>query len=265
MTLRDYLTDVSAHSAVRTDPSPRESARFGLRVERLNVKDGSPAAFEAVRDAVRVSEADVVIMRYPAECVGWFARLRALGWDALIADSLVYWRLSVGRRPLPESRPGVWLAEVRDPVVVEKLVGEIFPVYDSHYLANPLFDAGLAMAGYREWSCALAVKGQFSGLYMAERDEPELVAFMALQDEGPVTEFLLGGVAPWARGRRVHDRLLIELERRAVAMGATEVLTVTQSHNALIQKGWARQGYEPLRAFLTVHLVRKGLLPEDGG
>ncbi|WP_205315359.1 hypothetical protein, partial [Nonomuraea lactucae] len=93
--------DVIEAPSVCAQASPLESARFGRSVDRLTVSAGSGASFGAVAQAVRESEADVVVLRYPAEHIGWFARLTALGRTPVFADSLVYWRLVAGRGRAP--------------------------------------------------------------------------------------------------------------------------------------------------------------------
>ncbi|MFC4590296.1 GNAT family N-acetyltransferase [Sphaerisporangium corydalis] len=246
---------------VRAVASPLESERFGLRVERLTVSGGSPETFEAVREAVRRSAADVLILRYPAACVGWFARLTALGRTALFADSLVYWRLAAGTGRAPGSAPGVGVGGLRDPVTVDALVSGVFGGYACQYHANPLFGAAGALAGYRQWARGSAAQGRCVGLYVEGGRAAGLATFA---EDGPVTEILLAGVVAGMRGRGLYPHLLKAVEDRAVAGGAGEVVIPTQVHNTRVQKAWARYGFEPARAFLTVHLVRKGL-PLDQG
>ena len=63
-----------------------------------------------------------------------------------------------------------------------------------------------------------------------------------------------------AQGRGIYAHLLAEVERRAAERGAAEVVISTQGHNVRVQRVWARYGFEPVHAMLTVHLVRPELL-----
>ncbi|MDH2424128.1 GNAT family N-acetyltransferase [Sphaerisporangium sp. TRM90804] len=271
MAWRDLRPEGARPGVARAVRSPRESARFGVSVDRVTVADGSPATFGAVREAVRGSAADVVVVRYPAECVRWFAGLRMPGRTALLADSLVYWRRVAGAPPgraaAARARPGPepWVAELRDPATLDKLVADVFEEYGSHYLANPLFDPGLALAGYQEWARGCAAEGMCLGVYTEgpAGDGPAPAGFATLEDEGPHTEIVLAGLVAGARGRGVYAHLLAELERRCLAAGVRELVVSTQGYNTRVQRAWARHGFDPVCAFLTVHLVRDGLLPDQ--
>ncbi|MEU8145757.1 GNAT family N-acetyltransferase [Nonomuraea sp. NPDC048901] len=252
--------DVIEAEAVRTRESPLESARFGCSIERLAV---SGSSFAAVREAVVRSAADVIILRYPAEYVGWYARLTALGRTAVFADSLVYWRLRAGEGRAPEASPDLRATELTGTAVIEDLVSDIFPAYGNHYLANPLFDAADALAGYQEW----ALRSAEEGGCLALLDRPaagaasRVLALATLDEAESRTEILLAGVVSKAQGRGLYAHLLKAVEDRTLARGGDEVVISTQGHNTRVQRAWARYGFEPVRTVLTVHLVRSALLP----
>ncbi|WP_169945939.1 N-acetyltransferase [Microbispora sp. H11081] len=248
--------DVMEPGVPLTAPSPVESARFGRPIERLTVSASSATPLEAVCEAVARSAADVVILRYPAEHVGWFAALTTLGRTAVLADSLVYWRLrtGTGRRPAPA--PGLAVAGVPDPAEVRAFVGLTFAAYGNHYLANPLFDPADAAEGYAEWALRSAARDGCVTL----RDADGVLALATTEEDGPRTEILLAGVTPAAQGRGVYAHLLAAVEDRAAARGAAEVVISTQGHNTRVQRAWARYGFEPVHTLLTVHLIR-GPLP----
>ncbi|MEV4457618.1 GNAT family N-acetyltransferase [Microbispora sp. NPDC049633] len=248
--------DVMEAGAVLTVPSPVESARFGRSIERLTVAASSPAPLEAIREAVTRSAADVVILRYPAECVGWFAGLTTLGRTAVLADSLVYWRLRAGEGRRPQPVDGLAVDGVPEAAEVRAFVRRTFGAYGNHYLANPLLDAADAAEGYEEWALRSAARDGCVTL----RGPDGVLALATTEEDGPRTEILLAGVTPAAQGRGVYAHLLAAVEDRAAARGAAEVVISTQGHNTRVQRAWARYGFEPVHTLLTVHLIR-GSLP----
>ncbi|GAA2882519.1 hypothetical protein GCM10010517_45690 [Streptosporangium fragile] len=257
--------DVMETRAVRAVASPLESARFGRTVERLTVPAGSPVPLAEVRAAVLDSAADVVVLRYPAEHVGWFAGLTGPGRTAVFADSLVYWRLRAGAGRAPEPSPGLTVTGSAAPAAVRELVAATFSAYGNHYLANPLFDPAAALAGYQEWALRSAAEGACLVLeHRAAGQESRLAGLATLEDEDPRTEILLAGVVAGLQGRGLYAHLLRAVEERALARGAAEVVISTQGHNVRVQRAWARYGFEPVQALLTVHLVRSPLLREHG-
>ncbi|MGJ6964049.1 GNAT family N-acetyltransferase [Streptosporangium sp. G11] len=274
--------EVMGGGVPRIAESPLESARFGRPVERLTVPAGSGSPFPAVREAVLGSRADVIVLRYPAEHVGWFAELTALGRTAVFADSLTYWRLRAGRGRAPEPPGDLQPTDRVTPAAVRESVSDIFAAYRNHYLANPLFDGAEALAGYREWALRSASEGRCVALRewtppaapaerlpsaappagdrhpAAARDG--ILALATLADDDERTEILLAGVVSRAWGRGLYAHLLAAVEGRALARGAREVVISTQGHNTGVQRAWARYGFEPALTFLTVHLVRSRLL-----
>ncbi|MEU4540992.1 GNAT family N-acetyltransferase [Streptosporangium sp. NPDC023825] len=252
--------DVMGSGAPRIAESPLDSARFGRPVERLTVPAQAPSPFPAVREAVLGSRADVIVLRYPAEHVGWFAELTALGRTAVFADSLTYWRLRAGRGRAPEPPGDLQPTQRVTPAAVRESVSDIFAAYRNHYLANPLFDDAEALAGYREWALRSASEGECVALREWSPAGDGILALATLADDADRTEILLAGVISRARGRGLYAHLLAAVEGRALARGAREVVISTQGHNTGVQRAWARYGFEPALTFLTVHLVRSRLL-----
>ncbi len=239
-------------------PSPYETDRFGVSVDRVGVAEAAKVTLDEVRALVRGSTADVVVLRYPADRVGWFAALAGDGRVALLADSLVYWRLRVGagRGPAPAANLRTAVDRDVEPETVDALVADMFAAYGNHYLANPLFDPALALAGYQQWARrSVAEAGA-----VVVRDEDRLLGLATVEQTAERTEILLAGVVSAAQGRGIYGHLLAEVERQAAERAAAEVVISTQGHNVRVQRAWARYGFEPVHALLTVHLVRPGLL-----
>jgi len=235
--------------------SPYESDRFGVSVDRVTVSAAAGTTLPEVLAAVDASTADVVMLRYPSREVAWFAELAALpSRTALLADSLVYWRLPVGtgRRPEPLSGFRAGVEKEIDDALVDDLVGDIFGDYGNHYCANPLFDRAAALAGYQEWARRSIAA---SGAVTLRGPDHRVLALATVDHQAPVTEIELAGVVPSEQGRGRYAHLLAAVEDAAAAAGSTRLVISTQGHNTGVQRAWARYGFEPVHTLLTVHLV----------
>lgn len=234
-----------------------EQERFGLDVDRLVVPRGTDASNEEVCRLASSSDAQVTVVRYPAERVDLFAALLATGRPALLADTLVYWQLRVGtgRRPDRDAELAVWV-EPLDRQAVEALVADIFAGYANHYAANPLFDARAALAGYQDWAArSLAATPP---VVVARDGRP--VALATVDLGASEVEVELAGVVTREQGRGVYGHLLGAVEDVAARERRDAVVISTQGHNTGVQRAWARYGFDPAATFLTVHLLREGLL-----
>ena len=242
-----------------SSPSEYESKRFGVSVDRVSVSASAGTPLSEVLAAVDKSAADVVVLRYPAREVSWFAALARGSRKALLADSLVYWSLPVGKghRPAPLAGFNAKLETDIDDDLVDDLVGDIFGDYGNHYCANPLFDRALALAGYQEWARrSIAADGA-----VVLRGPDRRVLALATVDRQPSwTEIELAGVVPAEQGRGRYAHLLAAVED---ASTARRLVISTQGPNTGVQRAWARYGFEPVHTLLTVHLVTPGLLPGE--
>lgn len=234
-------------------PSAYESDRFGVSVDRVSVSAAAKVSVEEVLDAVAASDADVVVLRYPAREVGWFARLMTGDRAVLLADGLVYWSLPVGggRRPEPVPELVTAIETDLDDEVVGAVVADIFGDYGNHYCANPLFDKALALAGYQQWARrsiaaagAVTLRGPGEGL----------VGLATVDHAGHVTEIELAGIVPAEQGRGRYRHLLAAAEDAATG---DRLVISTQTHNTGVQRAWSRYGFEPVHSLLTVHLLAK--------
>lgn len=259
--------ELTGSAAVELRDSPVESARFGLRVSRLVVppdpglgaRDGDPGTLEHIREVVSTSEADVIVLRHPSQRLDLPAALLGLGRLVLPADTLLYWRLVAGEgrgTPPPEGMVVSTTAEP-DPVELTRLVEEAYADYTGHYRANPLFDAESVTAGYVEWVHHTLTKGELVTVWEDER----LTAFMTTECGRDGLEMVLSGVDKRSRGRGTYRQLMIAGEQLALAHGLHYVNASTQAQNTVVQRSWARLGFEPVASFATLHLVREGLLP----
>lgn len=242
-----------------SSPSEYESKRFGVSVDRISVSASAGTPLPELLAAVKRSTADVVVLRYPAREVTWFAALAGGSREALLADNLVYWSLPVGkgRRPAPLAGFTAGLETAIDDDLVDDLVGDIFGDYGNHYCANPLFDRALALAGYQEWARRSVAQ---DGAVVLRGPDHRVLGLATVDQERSWTEIELAGVVPAEQGRGRYGHLLAAVEDASVAK---RLVISTQGHNTGVQRAWARYGFEPVHALLTVHLVTPGLLPGE--
>lgn len=240
-----------------------ETRRFGVSVSRLIVPQrAAPTSLSEVLELLDTDTSDVVLLRYPADRVDWFAQLLGRGRDVLLADTLVYWRLA-----LPSSRSLLSVDGVRVEQVssipedaLNGLIKQIFMGYRNHYSANPLFDRRKALEGYQQWArrsvaqsdpVVLSVDGQPVGLATTKQEENGI-------------EILLAGVAAEHQSRGLYAHLLAGVEDLAERRNAAQLVISTQGHNLNVQRAWARYGFEPVAAMVTLHLIREGMLRRTG-
>jgi hypothetical protein len=241
-------------------PSAFESERFGVSVDRVTVSASAGTPLSEVLAAIERSDAEVVVLRYPAREVAWFAAVATGARTALLADSLVYWSLPVGKgqRPAPLAGFTAGVEKGIEDDLVDDLVGDIFGDYGNHYCANPLFDRSLALAGYQEWARRSISD---TGAVVLRGPDRRVLALATVDDAGSWTEIELAGVVPAEQGRGRYGHLLAAIED---ASTSNRLVISTQGHNTGVQRAWARYGFEPVHTLLTVHLVRPGLLPDQG-
>jgi len=237
-------------------PGEYESKRFGVSVDRISVSASAGTPLEEVLAAVDKSSADVVVLRYPAREVSWFSSLASGSRTALLADSLVYWSLPVGkgRRPAPLAGFNAKLENVVDDDLVDDLVGDIFGDYGNHYCANPLFKRADALAGYQEWARRSVAD---TGAVVLRGPDRRVLALATVDQQPSWTEIELAGVVPAEQGRGRYGHLLAAVED---ASTSRRLVISTQGHNTGVQRAWARYGFEPVHTLLTVHLVTTRLL-----
>jgi GNAT superfamily N-acetyltransferase len=212
--------------------------------------------------AIHASTAAVVILRYPADRMSWFATLTGLDRTAIVADNLVGWRLVTGRGRRPASPPrGLEIVDTVTATAMDAMVADAFRDYGNHYLANPLFDPALALAGYQEWARREIANGVVALRNIENRDGmPEMLGFLTYGDASGAAEFALGGVVADAQGAGLYAHLLAGMEDRAASRGIGSVVCSTQSRNVRVQRRWADYGFMPVLSVFTVHLLRRGLL-----
>lgn len=241
-------------------PSPLETSRFGLRVGRLHLGRCDGIQAEQIVALVQGSDLDVVVLRYPAKAVTWFATLTTAGYEVIHADTLVYYRRSLTPPPPPLDALTMRPASDADLGLVEGLVTDMFDGYGNHYLSNPLFRREQVLVGYVEWATSYVAKGAGYAGVLLECSSDRSVVGLATVENGPPGEIALAGLRSAHRGQGLYPVLLRAAGLHLAAEGCSEMVISTQIHNVPAIRAWSSNAFRFDSAFQTVHLVRPGLL-----
>lgn len=260
--------------AVRLMPSPADTTRFGLAVSRVTVgvdaslRADEPALAGELTRVLAQTDADVLVLRYPAAALPLAACAAASGRAVIPAGCLTYWAAPVAA--VRASPAGV--AADLDVVGVDRLgggaealmdriVADSFTGYANHYAADPLLAPEAAAAGYQEWARSTLRGDPADVLVLRERGEPIGLATLAAgADPRDHLEVLLAGLVRAAQGGGRYGVLLAGAAAAAARRGRARLVISTQAHNVRVQRAWTRSGLEPFAAVETVHVVRPGLL-----
>ncbi len=232
-------------------PSVDAAKRFRVSIDRISVSASAGTTLAEVLAAVDKSTADVVVLRYPARETTWFAALSSGPRQALLADTVVYWSLPVGkgRRPAPLAGFTARMEQSAEDDLVDDLVADVFGDSGNHYCANPVFDRALALVGRQEW---VRRRIADAGAVVLRGPDRRVLALASIDQQRSWTEIELAGVVPAEQGRGRYGHLLAAIED---ACGTRRLVVSTQAHHTGIQRVWARYGFEPVHNLLTVHLV----------
>lgn len=252
-------TDVLA-PGVTGAGSALETARFGVTTARMVLGQGADQA--DFMDALSHRSEDVLIVRYEASHLEVASWLSQSGYDVLPAGALTYWDKDVDlERELPPTvRSADELPNTNVRAVVQRIVRSSFVDYGNHYLANPLFNAEAALAGYEEWALNTLAGNSGNVLVLLRGSDPIGIATLESGPDARHVEVLLAGLVPEAQGRGLYADLLAGCEAQAALQGIRKLVISTQVHNVRPQRAWARFGLRPFGAVETVHLIRRPAL-----
>jgi GNAT superfamily N-acetyltransferase len=232
-------------------PSVEAAKRFDVSIDRMSVSASAGTPLAEVLAAVERSTADVIVLRYPARETTWFSALASGPRQALLAGTVVYWSLLVGkgRRPAPLAGFTTRVEESADDELVDDLVADIFGDSGNHYCATPVFDRSRALAGLQEWGRRRIAD---TGAVVLRGPDRRVLALAAIDRQSSWTEIELAGVVPAEQGRGRYGHLLAAIED---ACTTRRLVVSAQAHQTGIQRVWARYGFEPVHNMLTIHLV----------
>jgi hypothetical protein len=238
---------------------PYDSDRFGVSVARITVGHKAPDAHRAaaeVDNLVRLLEAEVSVVRWPASLNRIGDDLSRLGYALVPADTLVYWSAPLDEWTQPP-RDFTTLGET--PAIAAALpdaVRRTFAGYVNHYSASAVFDSDAVLAGYVDWAIRDATARPFETYALAQGGQNiEGFATTSPVADGLCLEVNLAGIVPEARGAGRYGRLMSGMMAISRTKGYQRLVISTQAGNCRVQAAWVHIGLRPFAAFTTVHVT----------
>ena len=253
MSLVEYLTDSRRLPVV--EYSPVESERAGMGIGRLTCGVNTDwTAFDPA-EAIRSSDADLVIMRCSAERVDVAQHLVDSGLRSWLADTLIYFGLKVNTVPEPDPATSFDQTTGNEPELAE-IIAASFAGYRNHYSASKeLRHIDIATA-YTDWTMRQA-RMPDSDCFGLRGREGHLVGFAVVDSRhGEFNEWTLSGVHPDARGQGMYSQIIRHIAQFTRDQGKTEVVTSTQTSNIPSMRGFCREGFLPTMSLNTFHIAR---------
>jgi hypothetical protein len=244
--------------------SPRETARFGLRVGRATVEsvDAEELVAALAREAM-----DVAILRLPSQAIASLDGLSRRGFDTIIADTLVTYEIALAHRAPSADRAQVTLrpATRSDARLLESMTREIFEGYVTHYHANPLFAPDKILDGYAEWAAFHLDRSDGRGAWIVERDGVRVgFSCYRVDAQESLAIGVLNGILPGARGRGNYRAMLRAMLDDFTALGVRRFSIATQLHNVAVQRTWVSEGMTLRDSSNTVHINVPASADRDG-
>jgi GNAT superfamily N-acetyltransferase len=245
--------------------SPRESARFGLRIGRATIDRVDEVGLAL---ALRRNPLDFAILRLPSCAIDALDALRRYGFNPIIADTLVSYEVALESPRSSESRSEVIFrpATRDDAQLLESMTREIFDGYVTHYHANPLFAPDKILDGYAEWAASHLDQIDGAGAWIVEHDN-EIVGFSCYRivAKDSLAIGVLNGILPRARGRGNYRAMLRGMLEHFAALGLQRFSIATQIQNSAVQRTWTKEGLTLREVSNTVHIhVLRAATPHLG-
>ena len=253
MSLVEYLTDSRLIPVV--EDSPVESERAGIRIGRLTCGVNTDwSAFDPA-EAIRESDANLVIMRCSAAQVDVAQLLVDAGLRSWLADTLIYFALRVEHVPQPDAGTTFDHLTGEEPELAT-IIADSFAGYRNHYSATKeLRHIDIAKA-YTDWTTRQA-KTPNSSCFGLHDGAHNLVGFAVVDARhGEFNEWTLSGVHPNARGRGFYSQIIRHIAQLTRDQGKAEVVTSTQTSNIPSMRGFCREGFLPTMSLNTFHIAR---------
>jgi hypothetical protein len=251
-----------------------ESNRFNFRIFRDEDTDIRP---ELLKAGLIKNDADILILRIPAQAQKQLHKLNETGLPYILADSLVEYNISTENlAPVTLANP-IELVECRQEEEdkfrhMDAMIDRTFDSYPNHYFANQYLTETGSRAGYKEWvrdchdekgiTWLLYVNGSPAGFFSGRFQDNDV--FVA----GP------GAILPEFEGKLVYLDCIKTIPFLLREKGIKICKTATQSNNLVVQKQWLLAGLSLSNAIVTVHLnplyhkatagmTKTGLYPEQ--
>lgn len=274
MAYRDFLL-APVEGVPVPQPSPVESARFGLETARMHVGPQTRCSADAVAEAVRRADADLVILRYPADRRDWHATLvRQSGMRVIPTEAIL---LQTWERPVPADLPTAEPTVTDDEVPagsserwsdVAAILGESFARHRAHFRANPYLPAVDLGAVYEEWMHTLAATPGGHVVLWSDRGVPVgVLGYECYEapDGVRTAELHLIATKPDRAGMFQASLAVLRAKDRMRADGVERVAAVVQTANLGPIVSLLNVGFRPRFTALTLHLVHPRVVASSEG
>ena len=247
--------------------SETESGVLAPEVWRITVGLGvarDDASLDTALAAAAAADADLNIVRFASGHDWVVHRLLAGSAVTVPAGSTLYWEFSAradGGRPSHHDHTLRSFAATEGDRC-RHLFHQTFGSYSNHYSANPWLRKVDVGAAYADWA-ARSLQDPLCEVAEWVGPEGAVEALGLTRHVRGVAEILLAGVLPPFRRRGVYPVFLRALTSSALGRGCERVVISTQDHNTAVQRLWAREGFEPVLAVTTVHLVARATKRAD--
>lgn len=229
-----------------------DEERFGVRTVRA-----SEVTFEtlpAVIEFCRSHDAVFLIVRCPTTDLQAVQTMEQQGF--LLMDTLVVSTRNLQNPPLPADTGEVLIRAIRpgEENAVKHIAAVVYRDYMGHYHADTRLDRARCDETYVSWAERSCASPEVADHVLVADLNGAIVGFFTLKlisrDEG---QAILSGVLPEARNRGLYRSFMIRSMEWFLTQGAARMVVATQITNIAVQKVWARVGFEPNRAYYTLH------------
>ncbi len=250
--------------------SELESKRFGLHIFRGEVQDQiNPKLIQYI---IEQNQVDVLIFRVNAHDQHQLYKIQELGYQMLVADTLVYYECALKQRPKTPPRNTdlrFEFAQKSDKNILQKLTDDIFEDYTNHYFSNPNFDKQAITEGYKEWAISHLSENpnpeKDDKLLWIIKQNTENVGFTACKIEKlhsydfgiyiyHTFNGILNGIASRARRSGIYADMIGFMCDYFENRGFEKMRISTQIQNYAVQKVWNRNHFFLTNAYITVHI-----------
>ena len=241
---------VTADSPVSLSAIDEE--RFGMRVARAPAM--TLATVGPVLAFCRAEGVRMLIARCPVDDLPAAQAMEREGFGLM--DTLLYYACVLPGVSLPRHASSVVVRSMRrgEEADVMQVAAEAFRGYGGHYHADPRLDRAKCDETYASWAYRSCVSRELADEVLVAEMDGRIGAFHTLRcNSAEETEWVLGGVAPWAQGRGAYWSIMRAGLQWGVARGVARMIISTAITNVAVQRVWTRLGFAPSHAFYTFH------------
>jgi GNAT superfamily N-acetyltransferase len=232
--------------------SPLEQERFGVKAARAdNITVPDLAGVDVFCED---NDVEMLIARVSVHHLDAVQQMESDGYRLM--DTLVYYEFDYARKDMPElddTHP-IYKIKPEDADRAAFIARQSFERYVGHYHADPRLDDDLCDAVYMDWANRTARDETEHATFGAKNQTDELVSFTAVRMNNPdEAEAVLHAVAPEAQRQGIYSAMIYHNIHWGHQQGAERLIISTQITSTVVQKVWARVGFEFDRAYYTFH------------